>query len=206
MKPPLSKRCPPGLTDDERSDFFERQAEFDAVLKAEGFVDLESGSDMSDFDGSTFSGGEDFDPSFDDNQPGPVKHLVKNGKPCRDVIAITPKRNGRKRRPHRSLEAFGDAVHEHQSEFGAEPGQQLGLGATADYEFWRRVGHAVHDVPPEHEHSGFLIDLAESGNLAEAAKTHGLSRTTARRVFRDLLFRCGLKKSQPARGPAQWLT
>ena len=121
------------------------------------------------------------------------------------LIPVKVRRKGRDRKPHRSLEAFGDDVHEHQTEFGSQPGQQLDFTAAPEYEFWCRVGQAVHELPEKYEFLPFLFDLAESGNLDESRKKHGLSRTTARRVFRDLLFRARLEKSAPARGPAAWL-
>lgn len=206
MKRPPTKRYPPGLSDDDRADFLERQQEFDDQLRASGFVDLEDGSDMADYPGaSTLPGGADHDPVFDreENQPGPVKHLIKLGRPCKTIIAQKT-RKGRRRKPHRSLEAFGETLSEHQTEFGAEPGQQLGFGSAPDYEFWRRVGHAVHDLPdgsdePAHPHYAFLIDLSDSGNLAAAARRAGITRKVARCAFRKLLVAIGLGKSSYAR-------
>ena len=59
------------------------EAEFDQLLKDSGFVDIEQGADMSDFDASTFPGGSDHDPAFDlpENQPSAVKRTtIKRGK------------------------------------------------------------------------------------------------------------------------------
>jgi hypothetical protein len=202
--PRLPKRCPPGLSPDDRTDFLERQAEFDRLLKEDKdqpFNDIEAGGDTNGHNASTFPGGADYQQEFDrpENAPSPVKHLVKDGKRCKEVIPVKVKRRGKKRKPHRSLEAFGDAVHENQTEFGAEPGQQLDLRASADYQFWRLVGHAVHDLPAKYKHRAFLVELAESGNLVEAAGKHHLTRKAGRHAFRQLLVAAGLGKSSYAR-------
>jgi hypothetical protein len=203
VRPPL-KRCPPGLTDDERSDFLERQAEYDDILRAEGFRDVENGADMSELEASTFPGGADEDPAFDrpENAPGPVRVLVRDGKPCNDVVEVKTPRKGRRRRPHRSLEALGSKIYEQQTELyhaDAGEGQQLGLTASADYTFWRLVGLGVHALPPNWKHRAFLLDLAESGDLLGSARQHGLTHAQGRHVFKKLLDRIGLGKSPAAR-------
>lgn len=94
---------------------------------------------------------------------------------------------------------------------GAESTRRNGVRrdeAAEAAEFWALVGAKVGELPRAYAHRRFLVALAASGNLSEAARCYGLTPMAARWVFKRFLERAGLGESRPARssysGAAPW--
>jgi hypothetical protein len=70
---------------------------------------------------------------------------------------------------------------------------------AAKAEFWGLVTKGVSELPRNYPHRGFLVRLAESGNLLATCREYRLTHNKGRWEFGVFLRSVGLGSSRPAR-------
>lgn len=154
------------------AEFMRLQAKYDAELRASGFRDIEDGSDLNLSDSSTF------------------RRVSETGGHGAEVVIGWLHLEGKGRLRVESDHACGDATRVWADDDGGETGSNMrGMlgrpqsGSVFDSpraRAWMRFSQAAHEIPTDPKMRAVLVDVADTGSIAESAARNGLSE---RRVY-----------------------